>query len=209
MAPSRNVKSKHALRHAPRVYPAIADVGMVLLDLSLRPIAFDRGAAEMFNEEAKRRGAGPAFTIPREIVDVIRRSRPGDPSAEKMRFLLGTRDYTCRSYLLQPGGGDQQNALIAVHLERDVSVYDAVSEVGSEYRLTDREHEVLKEIAAGLTSKEVAQRMNISPNTVKVFLRMIMMKMGVSTRSGVIAKVLEHTDGRSMSGASSASSPAA
>jgi len=62
--------------------------------------------------------------------------------------------------------------------------------------LTDREHEVLKEIAAGLTSKEVAQRMNISPNTVKVFLRMIMMKMGVSTRSGVIAKLLEHADAR-------------
>lgn len=202
MAPSRNVKSKHALRHEPRVYPATADVGIVLLDSSLRPIAFDRGAAEMFNEEAKRRGSGPAFTIPREIVDVIRRSRPGDPSAAKMRFRLGTRDYTCRTYLLQSGGVDQPNAFIAVHLERDVSVYDAVSEVGSEYRLTDREHEVLKEIAAGLTSKEVAQRMNISPNTVKVFLRMIMMKMGVSTRSGVIAKVLEHTDGRSVSGAS-------
>src|ERR1700716_611307 len=101
MAVSRNGKLKRALRHEPRVYPAIADVGIVLLDLSMRPIAFDRGASEMFNEEAKRRGSGPAFSIPREIVEVVRRSNPGDPSSEKMRFRLGTRDYTCRSYLLQ------------------------------------------------------------------------------------------------------------
>lgn len=126
---------------------------------------------------------------------MIRRSKPGDPTSPKMRFRLGTRDYSCRSYLLEPSNGSRQGPYVAVHLERDVSVYDAVSEVGSEYRLTDREHEVLKQIAAGLTSQEVAQRMNISPNTVKVFLRMIM-KMGVSTRSGVIAKLLEHTDGR-------------
>lgn len=196
MPVSRNGKSKHALRHEPRVYPAIADVGIVLLDLSMRPIAFDRGAAEMFNEEAKRTGSAQALSIPREIIDVIRRSKPGDPSSTKMRFNLGTRDYTCRSYLLESSNTAQPKALVVVHLERDVSVYDTVSEVGSEYRLTDREHEVLKEIAAGLTSKEVAQRMNISPNTVKVFLRMIMMKMGVSTRSGVIAKLLEHTDAR-------------
>jgi DNA-binding CsgD family transcriptional regulator len=186
MAPMRNVKSKRALRHEPRACPAKADVGIVLLDLSLHPLAIDRGAAEMFGKES----------IPRELLDVIRRSKPGDPSTAKMRFRLGLRDYTCRLYFLEPGSANRQDPMVAVHLERELSVYDAVSEVGDEYRLTDREHEVLKEIAAGLTSKEVAQRMNISPNTVKVFLRMIMMKMGVSTRSGVIAKLLEHTDAR-------------
>jgi DNA-binding CsgD family transcriptional regulator len=84
--------------------------------------------------------------------------------------------------------------MLAVHLEREQSVPAAVTQAASEYGLTNREHEVLKEIAVGLTSKEIAERMNISPNTVKVFLRMIMMKMGVSTRSGVIAKLLEQTD---------------
>ncbi len=32
--------------------------------------------------------------------------------------------------------------------------------------------------------------MNISPNTVKVFLRLVMLKMGVTTRSGVIGKLI-------------------
>jgi DNA-binding CsgD family transcriptional regulator len=186
MAPVRNGNSKRALRHEPRACPAKADVGIVLLDLSLHLLAFDRGAAEMFGKES----------IPRELMDVLRRSKPGDPATAKMSFRLGMRDYTCRLYLLEWGGVNRRDPIVVVHVERDASSYDAVSEVGQEYRLTDREHEVLKEIAAGLTSKEVAQRMNISPNTVKVFLRMIMMKMGVSTRSGVIAKLLEHADAR-------------
>ena len=42
----------------------------------------------------------------------------------------------------------------------------------------------------GFTNKEVGQRMNISPNTVKAFLKLIMMKMGVSTRSGIIGKTV-------------------
>jgi hypothetical protein len=41
----------------------------------------------------------------------------------------------------------------------------------------------------GLTSKEIANRMNISVNTVKAFLRLIMVKMNVSTRSGIAGKV--------------------
>jgi DNA-binding CsgD family transcriptional regulator len=41
----------------------------------------------------------------------------------------------------------------------------------------------------GLTSKEIAVRMNISPNTVKAFLRLVMVKMKVSTRSGIAGKI--------------------
>jgi DNA-binding CsgD family transcriptional regulator len=42
----------------------------------------------------------------------------------------------------------------------------------------------------GLTSKEIAERMKISPSTVKAFLRLVMVKMSVSTRSGIVGKVL-------------------
>ena len=43
----------------------------------------------------------------------------------------------------------------------------------------------------GLRSKEIALRMQISPNTVKTFLRLVMLKMGVSTRSGIVRRVFE------------------
>jgi hypothetical protein len=42
----------------------------------------------------------------------------------------------------------------------------------------------------GLTSKEIATRMQISPNTVKAFVRLVMVKMKVSTRSGITGKVV-------------------
>ena len=43
----------------------------------------------------------------------------------------------------------------------------------------------------GLSTKGLAREMNISPNTVNAFLRLIMIKMGVTTRAGVVGKVLE------------------
>ena len=42
----------------------------------------------------------------------------------------------------------------------------------------------------GLTSKQIAERMSISTNTVKAFLRLIMIKMDVSTRSGIVGKAV-------------------
>ena len=40
--------------------------------------------------------------------------------------------------------------------------------------------------------------MSISPNTVKAFLRVIMVKMGVTSRSGVVGKILAHAVGEEL-----------
>ncbi len=77
---------------------------------------------------------------------------------------------------------------------RDTSIPNAIEMVASQYHLTDREQEVLRGIAIGLTSKETAERMNISPNTVKSFRHIIMIKMGAGTRSGIVGKVLEYSN---------------
>ena len=57
-------------------------------------------------------------------------------------------------------------------------------------RLTPGEREFLEQLANGYAYKEIAERMKISPNTVKAFLRLVMVKMGVSTRSGIIGKIV-------------------
>ncbi len=49
--------------------------------------------------------------------------------------------------------------------------------------LTDRELEITELVADGLTNREVAERLYISPNTVKVHLRNIFTKAGVSSRT--------------------------
>jgi DNA-binding CsgD family transcriptional regulator len=81
--------------------------------------------------------------------------------------------------------------MLALYFKRELAVIDAVLQATAEYHLTDREQETLIGVTMGLTSKEVAQRMDISPNTVKAFLRLIMIKMGVLTRAGIVGRLLD------------------
>jgi len=65
-----------------------------------------------------------------------------------------------------------------------------LSLVSQQFNLTRREREALEYLLQGLTSKAIANRMNISPNTVKAFLRMIMIKTGVSSGSAMVGKII-------------------
>jgi RNA polymerase sigma factor (sigma-70 family) len=55
--------------------------------------------------------------------------------------------------------------------------------------LTDREREVLDLLAQGLTNKEIAEKLFITPNTVKRHLKAVFEKLDVHTRSAATAKV--------------------
>jgi DNA-binding CsgD family transcriptional regulator len=89
--------------------------------------------------------------------------------------------------------GSSTQSIVALHLHRSSSSGEAVDELAAEYDLTQREQEALLGISRGLTCKEVAELMKISPNTVKAYLRLIMVKMGVTRRAGIMGKLLEHT----------------
>jgi HD-GYP domain-containing protein (c-di-GMP phosphodiesterase class II) len=58
--------------------------------------------------------------------------------------------------------------------------------------LTAREIEVLRLIAAGLTAKEVARRLDISPKTADHHIQSLYSKIGVSSRAGAALYALEH-----------------
>ena len=58
--------------------------------------------------------------------------------------------------------------------------------------LTGREVEVLRLVAAGLTSAEVAARLYLSPRTVQAHLYRIYNKVGVSTRAAATRFAIEH-----------------
>jgi len=58
--------------------------------------------------------------------------------------------------------------------------------------LSDREIEILQLVATGLTNREIAQSLTISPNTVKVHLRNIFDKINVSSRTEATMYGIEH-----------------
>jgi DNA-binding NarL/FixJ family response regulator len=59
-------------------------------------------------------------------------------------------------------------------------------------RLTAREVAVLRLVAAGLTSRAIAEQLGISRRTVDAHLRSIYGKIGVATRSAATRYALDH-----------------
>lgn len=57
--------------------------------------------------------------------------------------------------------------------------------------LSDREKEILTLVASGLTNREIAQNLGISPNTVKVHLSNIFEKTGVASRTEATVFAIE------------------
>ncbi len=74
-----------------------------------------------------------------------------------------------------------QNALSETPVER----------ITREYRLTNREEEVLQLLAQGMTARAISEELIISPGTAKSHLRNIYAKLGVHTQSELILLVHE------------------
>jgi len=161
--------------------------GLLLLDSSFKPVYFN---SEAISIVAYPKEPVWAKVSGREFHDLIRQitqiTAKGDDSSTITLFISGRRHYVCRWFMLeaQPEGS---KPTMAVTIERHRWL---IRDLVVRYQLTDREVQAVQHLAEGLTSKEIAQRMNISPNTVKTFLRFVMIKMGVTTRSGVIGKLI-------------------
>ena len=112
----------------------------------------------------------------------------GAPSV--VEFLSHKWRYLARVFYVDSYGDGPFQASYAIVLERGHHVTTELAQISAQYGLTNREKETMRLLVDGLTSKELASRMKISPNTVKVFLRLIMMKMGLPTRAGIIGKIV-------------------
>jgi len=164
--------------------------GFLLLDKSLGPVASNHEAIQILTypnlpERIKR--------IDIFLGDKIRASLVSRQSSNGLDFVKefksGQRRYFCRSFGLGTVG-KTTSLQAALLFERCSSGTTALAQIGQDFELTQREQETVEFLIQGLTSKEIALRMKISPNTVKAFLRIVMVKMGVSTRSAILGKVI-------------------
>lgn len=168
--------------------------GIILLDLSLRSIAADSGGRTILGELRQSDAAEcPLPGLPPEIEKPLREVATPELNTATLRISTDASHYTCEVFLMQPQNGLAE-PLVALYIKREQSVVEAVRRASSLYGLTEREEETLLGIASGLTSRQIAAKMKISPNTVNAFLRLIMLKMGVTTRAGVVGKLVNGND---------------
>src|SRR5215510_1755189 len=66
-----------------------------------------------------------------------------------------------------------------------------IAEHHSDDALTDREIDVLREVAAGNANKMVAQRLNVSEETVKAHMKNILSKLGANDRTHAVTIALK------------------
>lgn len=68
--------------------------------------------------------------------------------------------------------------------------FSKISVPSSEVALSERERDVLRLLADGLTKKELADRLDLSVHTVDNYLRRVYRKLHVNTLGGAVAKAL-------------------
>ena len=174
------------------VYRNSSGVGFLLLDSSFEPIyANDDSIQILAYQKGSRELGSRDGVLAKKIQSLLFDGHAAPQFSPPTEFLSGRRHYRCRAFSLHSHSKIPSHAT-AVLFERGPRWFIDVARVAAAFRLTDRERETVGFLLEGLSSKEIAQRMKISSNTVKAFIRLVMVKMGVSTRSGIIGKFVKN-----------------
>lgn len=174
-----------------KVVPPKSAAGFLLMDCSLNVIAFNDEAAQIlgYPDNVENLASSKLLLTEKIRSSLLTRSYPAQLVFID-EFHSGRRRYFCRAVPLDTQPKQNSHLSIAVLLERGPSGWISLSRVTEQFDLTRREQEVLEYLLGGMTTAEIASRMNVSRSTVKAFLRLIMIKMRVASRSAVIVKIL-------------------
>ncbi len=167
-------------------------VGLLVVDFSPTMIYANAEAIKILSyPESPKRIRLLNIFLAEKIQSILRNKRSSSASDFLTELMSGNRRYLCRAFSLNSPSNSNSRPRVAVLIERTFRRPLDLSQTAREFRLTPREQEALEFLMQGLTSKEIAARMKISPNTVKNFLRLVMIKTGVLTRTGIIGKIVE------------------
>jgi DNA-binding CsgD family transcriptional regulator len=165
--------------------------GVVLFNVSNRPVYFNREAIQILSYPRGIKNIDElAQVLPPQVMALLENPRA---KAWRTDFLSGRRHYTCRLFSMANNSHRPAEVLRGLLLERSALRSADITTVAQQFQLTSREQQTAELLMEGLTSKEIASRMMISPNTVKTFVRILMMKTEASTRSGIVGKLIRCT----------------
>jgi len=172
---------------------ALAALEDLLPDLVLVDIRIGAKSGLALLKEAKAR-------LPQLRFVVLTMSEDTDDLAEALR--LGASGYLLKSMdpddlldairraargelVVAPGMSAQIPALFARNEQK-------AQRIGLIEQLTDREVEILSFIAQGMSNKQIARLLGISPDTVKLHVRHILAKLNLPTRVAAAVYAVEH-----------------
>jgi DNA-binding CsgD family transcriptional regulator len=166
-------------------------LGLVLADAALRPVLANHEAVTILTYPRLSQSLAAVFDkkFRRSLLRAQGSRSKTDWAPPVIQCKSGRRTYFCRAFLLNEGQASK-DAMTLIVLERGMSASLALSQVSQKFRLTQREQETVALLLQGLSNREMADRMRVSPNTVRAFLRLVMIKMAVAGRSAIIVKVL-------------------
>lgn len=162
--------------------------GLVLADIALRPLYVNSEAVRICDANPK----SLSDSLHKRLLDVCRGHDIREPFV--LEFHSRRRRYLCRAFPLDtvPIVDGVRHPSLVLFLERSNITGADLDFVSRIFRLSAREQVALAFLTTGLTSKDIAARMRVSPNTVKAFLRAVMSKMGVATRTELMKIFLDH-----------------
>jgi DNA-binding CsgD family transcriptional regulator len=167
-----------------------SDVGLVILNSSFEPLAANREAVRILafptDPEGIRRV--DAFLSDKLRTGLIVRN--GGETSFVSGLRSGKRQYTCSAFRLE-GRSKSCGDDIVLLMRRPAQRFIDLSGFWAEYDLTPRERESVELLVQGLTTKDIAERMHVSASTVSAFLRLVMVKVGANSRSGIVGKVVK------------------
>jgi DNA-binding CsgD family transcriptional regulator len=171
---------------------SVSRVGILLLNAQLRPVHYNAEAAHILLYPKKTRAISSIDALlPTSRFQLAGLTEPAIPMV--LAFTSGRRRYLCRAFQLDESGSADRRfqPRVLLVLERERKNRADTTRWSEQFQLTSRECETVKLLLKGLTSKEIATEMSISPNTVKSFLKLAMAKVGASNRTALIARILE------------------
>jgi DNA-binding CsgD family transcriptional regulator len=185
-------RNGHASSNGREESPA---AGFLLLDASLRPIYTSDEALAILAYPGVPSGNKSFDNFLQGRIRSLIRSNGHHNGFSPSKFLnevdSGKRLYQLRAFWVKSNIGIERGPAIALLLERNHRGALNLESVARKFRLTRRERETVKLLLQDHSTKQIAYRMDISPNTAKAFLRSVMIKVGAENRTGIIGRILQ------------------
>jgi len=100
------------------------------------------------------------------------------------------REYLVKAIVLTGNMASPEGKQYLFTLERVSSESVNLPMIFRQYKLSNREREMVQLLLMGHSNKEIARDLHLSENTVKGYMKLLMGKLGVNNRAGIIATLL-------------------